>query len=1517
MKPTPVTDPVSGEKLIDMRPELALYPKTAWKRRLNHFTGRTLTHSALTNEQDWLNGQMSAVSRVASAGVIEGLSIQSHLVVESDTTFSNLYIAAGSAITRAGESIKVNRDTTCPVPNLLVFRHELHPEIMTGENLEETTYAEQLPTLNELTTEDPAAIARAGILVLEPVFAELRQQDSSDLCPPDPSDYAFEKWQLIDACRVVLYTWPEDWITMPATGEGWRNRLAQAIYSKERELTSGEFHPWEAVGVPIGLVGFDASFQVDFIDIHAVRRQGGRIGINGNGLAGEGNPLLWQAQYEQFNAQLAQLAASGISVSELLEQIPENFRYLPPVGVLPKPFAKPRDNDQTFFPHFYSVRARAIPMEQLDVAVRESQPLLPFDLQSFDDVELLVPIPQNFYDPNLLEIEAIDPSFDVTIQRFTIALNEWLGRRHDVQQKTATLYEAIKGERLKIEKDRDRLDDLELPFPQQTALIELGNPWRVLQANAAPNNWQQLNFNDANFESLPSGWGYGKGDYETELSQMRGRYNTCFVRRDFQLEEAQLNNRFELIVDTNARFRVFLNGTEIFRHAPTNLSYSLTREKLRPQLIRFEFMDEALALLTTGDNLLAIAIQPLSEAIDSFYFSPRLTQTISQSQFQPLDIGEEAYGLTLDLEDSEADAIEPAYLVDELETLKNDFRSASPRLIRDEDITTLEEDGLQSFIALLERKIASANDIIDFGFTRIRTEIYRIDQYIMGNKEGTKLATSPILASIANSQSASSTLKELNAFFDGLKAGEQSGDGGGDGNDPSPAAGDNVVVAGDDAGNVRAPSRNLAETPTRDLYVSGLLSTPTSRSVSMQPRDGTRFSGTTVVETGSSRNVILSDRGIGESRLADNEDLIFIAAAESGSRPLSKGGNKESSLLFASKGSSIDEVQEQSAIVGATSQYRNVTVGERLEESVAVNSVTFGVSVKADTLSDLKDNADIVLDGINVPGVTNTGNPDEPLDLGNVNNDTIAEVLNFQHDLDPETTSDEAAYFNGTIRALENSSVTLRRVEGRVHSYKRIKVKCEELLKTLKTTLKKVDKRLAEIDEPLAEARHDLSVARSLLKEEQARVEEVNQQRDQLLQKRVPYYVFRRPRFSFTHQETPFRVIYPKADVGLPTCEFSDQETPAEITQLMSVTKRAPIKWFKCVKELEQFNHPSQFYLIAEYVYLNYQTSNSYLQSNSFASEHFNAMTKMLWQAMGSNKQAAKEGRKVFTEKELLKAKQKDWRGAKEDIKERATLADILDSNHGKTKVNKDLAEELERQRKVIACLYHHFSSIEPAIKLLWIEQFSQFDASVPLANLYSLPKWSQIDYLQRRDMQKLVDWLYGRFNLNYPEARGYVDNVIRICILLASDSPVGKLITGAIPKQSSVKPGKSVDIEVPTDKAKVGMEVSIQANGREVAKGKVENVDKKKVTMRVEQTGSGKSGKGRALQELSAGREDASRSSESIRSEKEATELPANARAHIYQGKKGRPASTKNKGSAKVKTKAKSKSSKGRGWAR
>jgi hypothetical protein len=99
-----------------------------------------------------------------------------------------------------------------------------------------------------------------------------------------------------------------------------------------------------------------------------------------------------------------------------------------------------------------------------------------------------------------------------------------------------------------------------------TTLIEPNDTWRFFRGKVQPSeqkdDWKEPDFNDLDWETGLSGFGYGDGDDETELLDMQYNYVTVYIRKEFPVSLASLDPCavVELVIDYDDGFIAYLNG---------------------------------------------------------------------------------------------------------------------------------------------------------------------------------------------------------------------------------------------------------------------------------------------------------------------------------------------------------------------------------------------------------------------------------------------------------------------------------------------------------------------------------------------------------------------------------------------------------------------------------------------------------------------------------------------------------------------------------------------------------------------------------------------------------------------------------------------------------------------------------------------------------------------------------------------------------------------------------------------
>jgi hypothetical protein len=1403
MKVFPIEDPVAGEQLLSVQPVIERHPQADWSQRLQYFTGRALTHTALALEQRNRSGHLATLGQALSPGVVTGL--EASAIASADGVV--IEIAAGMGITRSGETVHINRNQQVLLDDIRVYAPAslLDADWDSSQGAGAGKLGDTLAALRAAARPLPEAL----VLVLQPVVVEhFSQPDSSDPCDYDPTDEAFENWQWLDACRLVLYAWPAHLGPVPAAGKWRRNRIAHAVFDYERGLDEGEFVPWSALGLPIALTGLNAALEFDFLDRNTVRRRGGESLGNDVPISPAGDRFLWQARFEQFNEQLVDwlLDEPGLDPADIAASA--QFRQLPPVGILPRESMEPRLQKQAFFPLAYAVRALALPYEQLDLAIEESAALAPYDLNGADQVEVLVPVPQQHYEPQLLVVETLDPEFDLIITRMAAVRDQWLGRRLVVRNKASTLYHAITGKPLLYRKDDpDALDSLERPLAFARRWVTVGDSARYFRGRSEPpGNWFQASFDEGDWETGATDIGYGRGNLGTSLTDMKDQYVTIYLRHSFTLDELEQARRYTLAVATNGGFYAYLNGKFLASDNVSRPGHTEPAQQAQALETRFFELGALAAHLVDGDNVLAIQAHNSAVGAAEFSISVELldtedsfgTREVSAGRVSP-PFGQEQYEVAV------------------LAELRGYLDASTP--LSDAEVARLDEIGIEAYIDYLQEKIDRADDRVEFGFLRLRTDIYRIRQVMLGNEAGTKLATSPALAEIAKGDSAVATRDELTGFYERIKrtsGGDEIGgdESGGEGGGDSAAAGRGAAAANTNAINTNAPNAaNARASSSRNSFLSSELSSAATDAIAGRGGDRSR----------------LIDSG--RSALDDRNARVIDGAIPGARKDVLAGRDSSNARLF--KTPTAGEVGGQNPIIGNVQIFNNATVGERLQESSANVGYMSGVAVKGELIGNLLE-TDINIDDLSVPGLVSAEGKNTTFADMRADGSILGKIL--AGDFDVLDGDDEAAYFNAGVKAMENVAGVLRLIEGRVHAYRRAVTRCRSSIAAIKNELDQADLRLATIGAELAEARHDVSVARALKAEEAARIQTVNDRRDKVLATQVPFLLYRRPRRVDPRRDVPLHYLNPDlTDQPLPLCDLAEVEAPESLEAMLDVVRDAPLRWFQAVKLIM----PQLSRLADLHVTLSgaRKRAASRLTVHPFLNTNFQVPDKLL-RGLGATLSRSQQRVQVQRRKtsliELVQFQRLGWRESIQRVPEVVSLGDLIDGNHGRMAASRRAANEMDMIARVATCLYVGICEIPALIRLDWAERFSQFDTAADLRNLYSLPRFGELEYSDRVAMQRLVDWLYGRIDSQYSDAHDMISDLVRVAILTASYAPVNQLIAAHLPEPVRVQVGSRVRVVADLSRVRVGMAVSMNVAGAAAVRGRVADISGGEVTAEV-----------------------------------------------------------------------------------
>jgi len=387
--------------------------------------------------------------------------------------------------------------------------------------------------------------------------------------------------------------------------------------------------------------------------------------------------------------------------------------------------------------------------------------------------------------------------------------------------------------------------------------------------------------------------------------------------------------------------------------------------------------------------------------------------------------------------------------------------------------------------------------------------------------------------------------------------------------------------------------------------------------------------------------------------------------------------------------------------------------------------------------------------------------------------------------------------------------------------------------------------RLGQVGDALAEARHDVSVARALLAEETERVDGINARRTKVLAEEVKFLAFMRPRQTDNLLATPTRAVDPGlVEAAVPACLREHLDAPEELLDMLRVVREAPANWFVRVPPL--LHRMDRIDQLVRLVSGARARAVSGLASPKLAVQAASLDTKL---AGGIAQVATRQAEALAPRIAALQTldlgllKGASWQGVRGAAEKVVSFADLAEGGHGRADVAREAATELDRIRSVAACLHAEFCGVVPVIRLQWAEMLSEFDAAPNLRNLASLPRWAEIPYLDRRQMQSYVDWLFSQIEPNQPQAVALVNDVVRMCLLLASHAPVDRIIQGRMARPTTgVSPGVRIPLAVgDASRLRVGMHALLYRNNTLVARATVEDLGAQEVAARVVHTAQSK----------------------------------------------------------------------------
>ncbi len=705
------------------------------------------------------------------------------------------------------------------------------------------------------------------------------------------------------------------------------------------------------------------------------------------------------------------------------------------------------------------------------------------------------------------------------------------------------------------------------------------------------------------------------------------------------------------------------------------------------------------------------------------------------------------------------------------------------------DLDDMTVNGLQHFIDRINAKLSNANDLLDLAFLTAQSDIYRFRQFVLGATDATQLAVSPIVANIATGVSATATATNLQNYLASLLPAKTAGaTPPPTTTTPPPTTTGGTLQFKSFTRQVAAPVRQFTAVPVAASFDTQLLA----------PSAGIKSTVNIAAKT------------------------VNLAAAKF--TPLVPG--------TATQPATTSDVLGESPLPGAQLNVRTLTIAERLANPPSQDGIFYPVGNRVALVQLLAD-LEITIDDVAIlvdqwpptppattttlpPTAASTAPPPAPvfptfrdfrLNSSAVLAAVQAPLINAPTNNDP----DEASLFSTGIHVLEQHSSLLRAIEARIAQYNDFLALCNVALGNLQNDLPQAQKLLTQLDNDLTQARQNLAFTTTLLNDEEQRVTGVNTQRAQTLAN-VQLVVYTRPRSLDTDADVPSRQLVPGNIASpVPSCLQSSVAIPPELREVVSLLRESPVNWAPSIQALlNKLERPTILQSLAvdaqARASMQLQTP---LRISSAASES-GVYAPVIAGIFSANQQAA---RSYQTQRSLFQPAQlttQSWALQVQTLQTNIAVADLIASDAVHAEVVNATSRLIQQVSGVATCIYARVGQLLPIDRLEWAEYLRGPGLSVQLQNLAVLPKWNTLDYITRQQIQMLADWLFQQIDMSNSSAVGFMSDVIRVAMLLASDAPVDSVITGAVTLATTPKVGGLITLTLPSDRIAHGMYVQL-----------------------------------------------------------------------------------------------------------
>ena len=158
-----------------------------------------------------------------------------------------------------------------------------------------------------------------------------------------------------------------------------------------------------------------------------------------------------------------------------------------------------------------------------------------------------------------------------------------------------------------------------------TELIGDDETWRYFKGTQAPPaSWRASDFDDSGWLSGRTGIGYGDGDDNTVLDDMRESYLTVFCRKTFNVTNIEDINELILSITVDDGFYAYINGVQVASYNVNSPDWDAPASGAGEPTLVERTLENPGAVLRLGENVLAVQVHNGNLTSSDLSFIPRL-----------------------------------------------------------------------------------------------------------------------------------------------------------------------------------------------------------------------------------------------------------------------------------------------------------------------------------------------------------------------------------------------------------------------------------------------------------------------------------------------------------------------------------------------------------------------------------------------------------------------------------------------------------------------------------------------------------------------------------------------------------------------------------------------------------------------------------------------------------------------------------------------------------------------------